>query len=630
MEISFESVYRNRFSGAKRQKVKSKTFFYYIPLYDTLNNLLQHNDLQRELSITNADNGLIQDFCDGSAFKNHLLFSKDPEALQIIAYFDELEVTNPIGSYVHTHKLGCLFFSLGNIKPQYRSSLKSIYLVAIAKSQDITRYGIDVFLRPFIEDLKRLYIDGIAVKIGPVSKTYHGALLAFLADTLAAHLVGGFKGSMSFAYRICRTCMITKEAAQTCYSEDDCQCELRTPEKHEEQCQLLLGSDRATKSVKYGINRTSILEEVPGFSVVNGLPHDIMHDLFEGVVKYELLLFLPYCISEGYFTISDLNSRLQGYDFGSDDKPSAFSLDDKNQVHIRQSAAQMISIVRNLPQLIADKIFPTDDKWHSILLLIKICQIALSPVVTPDTVPYLKVLIEEKLYLLHSLYPDTTLKPKMHYLIHLPSQIERHGPLIHSWTMRHEAKLSFIKRASRRGNFKNICLTVAKHHQLWLCYHMSCTPHLIYPTIECSPKANESHLGGEPPHVQSKIIATIPEITLDCVLKRPTWLKYHSNIYKHGSFVLIDRDEMTPTFGKVTDIIFVSQTNSVFFMVEIYKAECFSCHYNSFVVKSSCSTSLVNMVSLHDYHALMIHRSFDISDSSLYISLPSTYCVIHH
>ena len=91
--------------------------------------------------------------------------------------------------------------------------------------------------------------------------------------------------------------------------------------------------------------------------MVNGLPHDVMHDLFERVVEYELL-FLPYCISEGFFTISDLNSRLQGYDFGSDDKPSAFNLDDKNQVHIRQLAAQIISIVRNLPQLIADKIPP--------------------------------------------------------------------------------------------------------------------------------------------------------------------------------------------------------------------------------------------------------------------------------
>ena len=123
MEVSFESVYRNRFSGAKRQKVKSKTFFYYIPLYDTLKILLQHNDFQHELSFNRASNHLIQDFCNGSSFKNHPLFSNDPDALQIIAYYDELEVTNPIGSYVHTHKLGCLFFSLGNIRPQYRSSL---------------------------------------------------------------------------------------------------------------------------------------------------------------------------------------------------------------------------------------------------------------------------------------------------------------------------------------------------------------------------------------------------------------------------------------------------------------------------------------------------------------------------
>ena len=623
--MSFDSVYRNRFSGAKRQKVKAKTFFYYIPFFETLTNLLQHNDFQRELSINHFNDGVIQDFCNGSVFNNHQLFSNDPNALQIIAYFDELEVTNPIGSYVHTHKLGCLFFSLGNVRPQYRSSLKSIYLVAVAKSQDITRYGIDVFLRPFVEDLKRLYIDGVTVNIGPLTKTYHGALLAFLADTLAAHLVGGFKGSMSFAHRICRTCMITKEEAQTCFSEEDSQCELRTPERHEQQCQQLIGPDRATRSVNYGINRTSILEEVPGYSVIEGLPHDVMHDLFEGVVKYELLLFLPYCVSKGYFTISDLNSRLQGYDFGQEDKPSPFKLDDKSQVRIRQSAAQMISIVRNLPLLIADQIPDTDDNWHSILVLIKICQIALSPVVTPDTVPYLRVLIEEKLYLLHHLYPESTLKPKMHYLIHLPSQIERHGPLIHSWTMRHEAKLSFIKRASRRGNFKNICLTVAKHHQLWLCYHLKCTPHLIYPIIECSPKTSESFLRGEPPHLQSKILATIPTLTLDCILKRPTWLKHHSSIYKHGSFVLINRHEMTPTFGKIIDIILVPQTDNVFFKVEVYTTEYFSGHYNCFVIKSSSMTSLVDMESLHDFHALMIHRSFNINDGSLYISLPNTY-----
>ena len=260
---------------------------------------------------------------------------------------------------------------------------------------------------------------------------------------------------------------------------------------------------------------------------------------------------------------------------------------------------------------------------NSILVLIKICQIALSPVVTSDTVPYLRVLIEEKLFLLQTLYPESTLKPKMHYLVHLPSQIERHGPLIHSWTMRHEAKLSFIKRASRRGNFKNICFTVAKHHQLWLCYHTKCTPHLIYHMIASSPKAGESFLRGEPLHIQTKILTMIPTLTLDCQLKRPTWLKLHNSVFKHGSFVLVKRDDMSPTFGKIVDILLISE--SVFFKVEVFTAESFSCHYNCFVIKSLCTVILINMAELHDYHVLLLHRSFDTNDNCLYISLPSNY-----
>ena len=37
------------------------------------------------------------DFCDSSIFNSHPLFSSDPLALQIGAYYDEV---NPIGSYV--------------------------------------------------------------------------------------------------------------------------------------------------------------------------------------------------------------------------------------------------------------------------------------------------------------------------------------------------------------------------------------------------------------------------------------------------------------------------------------------------------------------------------------------------
>ena len=87
--------------------------------------------------------------------------------------------------------------------------------------------------------------------------------------------------------------MVTSTQFQEIANEKDCM--LRTPESHEEHCFLLSGPLRSNFSMTFGINRQSILENVPGFSVTTGLPHDIMHDLYEGVVKPELTLFLTYC-----------------------------------------------------------------------------------------------------------------------------------------------------------------------------------------------------------------------------------------------------------------------------------------------------------------------------------------------
>ena len=52
------------------------------------------------------ENGLLGDFCDGSLFKAHNLYSIDPCGLQIQLYYDEAEICNPIGSHRGVHKLG--------------------------------------------------------------------------------------------------------------------------------------------------------------------------------------------------------------------------------------------------------------------------------------------------------------------------------------------------------------------------------------------------------------------------------------------------------------------------------------------------------------------------------------------
>lgn len=187
--------------------------------------------------------------------------------------------------------------------------------------------------------------------------------------------------------------------------------------------------------------------------------------------------------------------------------------------------------------------------------------------------------------------------------------------------MRHEAKLSFIRKASRRGNFKNICLTVVKHHQLWLSYSTCCIPHLIYPALEHSPKKSETLLRDEPEYVQSIILRSVTN-SAECTVVRPDWVKYQTTTYRHGSFVLFCRHEMTPVFGKIVDIVITRHTDDIFLNLELFSSLLFSNHYNAFVIDSSYTTSFVNVKSLPDYYVLMPRSNFDATDKSTYLTLP--------
>lgn len=80
--------------------------------------------------------------------------------------------------------------------------------------------------------------------------------------------------------------MVTPAQCQKVFNEANCL--LHTLGSHEEQFLPISGDLQNNYSKAFGINQRSILEDVPGFSVVTGLPHDIMHDLYEGVVKQEL------------------------------------------------------------------------------------------------------------------------------------------------------------------------------------------------------------------------------------------------------------------------------------------------------------------------------------------------------
>ena len=56
-----------------------------------------------------ANESVISDFCDGSHFRTHPLFSIPVPSLQVFLYYDEVELCNPLGSKRTKHKIGMIF-----------------------------------------------------------------------------------------------------------------------------------------------------------------------------------------------------------------------------------------------------------------------------------------------------------------------------------------------------------------------------------------------------------------------------------------------------------------------------------------------------------------------------------------
>lgn len=103
---------------------------------------------------------------------------------------------------------------------------------------------------------------------------------------------------------------------------------MRTPHGYDNNCTAIENSAVDISSV-YGINHRSILNQSRYFHVIGGLPGDAMHDVLEGVLRYEAKEFLKYAINEQrYFTLEQFNQWIQDFDFGYTDasnRPSAIA-----------------------------------------------------------------------------------------------------------------------------------------------------------------------------------------------------------------------------------------------------------------------------------------------------------------
>ncbi len=75
---------------------------------------------------------------------------------------------------------------------------------------------------------------------------------------------------------------------------------------------------------------------------------------------------------------------------------------------------------RILPIVIGDLVPEGDPYWENYLIMMRIVDILFSPRTTEDLIGYLS----QKIYLHHSqfkdLYPNDSIIPKMHFMVHMP------------------------------------------------------------------------------------------------------------------------------------------------------------------------------------------------------------------
>lgn len=342
-----------------------------------------------------------------------------------------------------------------------------------------------------------------------------------------------------------------------------------------------------------------LLESVPNFSVVKGMPHDIMHDLFEGVLPLELKLLLQHCIDESYFTLEMLNERLNSFDYGYNecgDKPAPIT--DVTKVH-KQTASQMKIFSKILPLLIGDFVPRDDSFWECYILLLRICDICTSTVLTVDSASYLELLIEEHHKNFKQLYPDASLIP-----VHYPQQIIDYGPLVHTWTMRHEAKLRILKRAARVSNFKNVCQTVAKRHQHLLCLHMH--------TMHNFGLAKPPETGPLKIHALSESTASLLKqhypLSENSICYSTSYVTYNGVTYKPNAFILLTSNNLEAVYLKIVSIIKCNA--EVFFILTQYNSIYYECHYHSYCVSEQGNIHVYNVKCLPYSWVFHVRRSF--------------------
>lgn len=187
------------------------------------------------------------------------------------------------------------------------------------------------------------------------------------------------------------------------------------------------------------------------------------------------------------------------------------------------------------------------------------------PKITEDDATYVAWLTSDHHQKIYKLYPEESVIPKMHFMVHMPRLMIQFGPLVRHWTMRYEAKHSYFKQlAQSMGNFINLPYSLAMRHQ----------------QLQCYGSMNDWEMPGAGLNVGPGYVI-IPD-KLQEKLQFPVtsayearWVNVDGVEYKKDVGIIYDMTADLPKVGQVTSVfVIIINNNKV-----VFEVNCFSSMY---------------------------------------------------
>lgn len=439
-------------------------FFHYVPILDSLKSLMQDRNYHK---IFHEDKpfqkNVLLDYNDGSVYKSSEYFTNGEKKIEILLFQDSFELCNPLGSSKKKHKLLGIYMSVGNINHKFRSIINNIQLVILCKEHFVKTFGFDEILKPLISDISLLEQHGIEVRspFNDSLKKYYGSLFSVLGDNLGSHQIGGFHENFNSVEYVCRYCFFKTSQL---HNFDTKIAELRTVQTYKINLeQKYLSGKTSEKGVKFD----SSLNNLQHFHVNNpGLPPCIAHDLFEGIIPYDLMDIVKHFCHSGVISIDYINCSLSSLKKLFKLSFSFPTIDLKSK-KLPGKAYEIWNLLILMPLILLNKVNHDDNAWQFLMSMVEACRIVCAAEIHINQTILLSHYINLYFEYRKACFPSSSLRPKHHYFSHYPDLLRKLGPLKHLWTMSFEQKHQYFKACCRQArNFKNVTKMLSEKHQV--------------------------------------------------------------------------------------------------------------------------------------------------------------------